>query len=203
MSDGNKKRKRPADKDKLPPPPKHAAAFDLDPSDWVFSSTQQLNEEHGHVGTETQAVADILAVDLPADEGEEAAEDGGAEEDAADADPNEGGSDEDDLDTPLGVRFARQSGGKGSFGKGSRARARATGRSRLAQASGPGAAANVQGAEEESRGGDPARKAGTRAGVAQRFSVRHLQSHPERPVKLHKGTPLPGAMPHSVQAQKK
>ena len=34
-------------------------------------------------------------------------------------------------------------------------------------------------------------------GVAERFSVRQLVRHPERPVVLHKGTPLPGSLPPS------
>lgn len=47
-------------------------------------------------------------------------------------------------------------------------------------------------------GQQPASNAGRAAsarGVAARFSVRQLQRHPERPVVVHKGTPLPGALP--------
>lgn len=55
------------------------------------------------VGSETQAVADILAIDLPADR-----------------EWSENGDDAEDLDTPLSVRMARQSSGKrqkvGEFG---------------------------------------------------------------------------------------
>lgn len=38
--------------------------------------------------------------------------------------------------------------------------------------------------------------------VAERFSVRQLVQHPERPVVLHKGTPLPGSLPSSPVEEK-
>jgi hypothetical protein len=44
---------------------------------------------------------------------------------------------------------------------------------------------------------DAGRAAAAR-GVAARFSVRQLERHPERPVVVHKGTPLPGVLPPSA-----
>ena len=248
-----------------PAVPKPAENFDLDPQDWFFSSTQQLNtdaeelqaaplsgskrhsrlrnlrasalhaplhaphqEDKGaaenssappalRVGTATQAVADILAIDLP-----------GENEDAW----NE--EDQNDLDTPLSERYARQSsrkrlrmGKEGSEEKNSGGR-----KSRLGQASYPDAAGAQEGLdidvaeaeyatqmdEEEPRSfenedddldidgledpnGPPRndisselQQAATAAvGVASRFSLRNLR--PDRPLQLHKGTPLVPILP--------
>ena len=173
---GTKKRKQ---RSSGPAPPKPAGEFDLDPTDWLFDSTQQLKEpgsgdpasagplsgpkRHSRlrrtrssartsgrlaaaatadvaeppnavmrVGTATQAVADILAIDLPADR--EWSE-----------------NDEDDLDTPLSVRMARQSSGKrqkvGETGVAVAGKAAGARQSRLARVSRP--VVNVEEKKEE------------------------------------------------------
>ena len=62
-------------------------------------------------------------------------------------------------------------------------------------------AADQQQQEEEEEEGDEQQQADRAAaaakGVAARFSVRQLVQHPERPVLLHTGTPLPGSAPTS------
>lgn len=164
-------------------------------------------------------------------------------------------AEEDELDTPLALRFAKSSaeraaswgsGGAGGAGGGPVGADR---RSRLALASGPreqeaGAAAEQDAIEEadseeeqaamqvdapaaaqqeehsegeqqaptqqqasaqqqqqqpegEEEAEQQAREAAAAKGVAARFSVRQLVQHPERPVVVHKGTPLAGALPTS------
>ena len=186
-------------------------------------------------------VANILTIDLPDDEPGQT--------------PGHACDEEDELDTPLALRFAKSSaeraaawgtgGSSGGRGTGSGAQrgggagpanAGADRRSRLALASGPRAqeaageqdmieeadsdseqaamqvdapAAEQQGQqreggqqapdqqqqEEADEGEQRAREAAAAKGVAARFSVRQLVKHPERPVLVHKGTPLPGALP--------
>lgn len=160
-------------------------------------------------GAETQAVADILAIDLH--------------------ERNLDDDDDDDLDTPLNVRFARKSlgggssaegaaGASGSGGLGAGQRQQQVGRSRLARASGPAPKEHQhQQAEEDEIEDVPTQedhkqqqqqqrpgsgRAGSAQGVAQRFSVRVLQAQIERPVLLHKGTPLQGAMPATTVKKK-
>ncbi len=267
-----------------PAPPKPAEEFDLNPSDWLFDSTKQLKEpgtggsnptdplsgpkRHSRlrrtrssartsgklaaaatadfaaepaagmrVGTATQAVADILAIDLPADR-----------------EWSEVGDDDEDLDTPLSVRMARQSSGKrqkigepgfvstaGKTGVKSTEGGAANRRSRLANSSkatevenkAEHKAVEEEKVEEEKKPETqeeeldeieddydmdvdealatqqvqaehkeptpaPAPKPAPRARkqtkkkaappVAVRFSMRNL--HPERPMLVHKGTPL-------------
>lgn len=195
--------------------------------------------------TEVQ-VANILTIDLPDDEPGHT--------------PGPAGEEEDELDTPLALRFAKSSAERAAaWGSGGSSGGRAAGsgvprgggagpagaaaadrRSRLALASGPReqeakavdeqdameeadsdseqAAMQVdeptaaqqeqqvgedqqppgqqQQQQEEADGGEQrAREAAAAKGVAARFSVRQLVQHPERPVLVHKGTPLPGALP--------
>lgn len=167
------------------------------------------------LGTATQAVADILALDLPGLDPEVYLED----------DTPQG----DDLDTPLSLRCARQ-----SLRRHRGPVAAPPGCSRLARgaSSGPtrkpnaapfggeaGADAQEQAeaspvleaeaqADEEAEDFPAEQTAGRRASlhpliVASRFSLRQLQTHPERPVLLHKGTPLPGAVPASTVRKSK
>lgn len=197
-------------------PPAPSATYDLDPSDWVFSSSQQLEESerisagvvaaptrgnrlrrrpahrkaasarevggtgktmkknlktdpdmdilHAGIGSATQAVADILAIDLP---GEERMGDG------------VGDSDEE-LDTPLSVRMARS-----RFPNDTQRPVGA--KSRLAKASGPAA-------KGENGPNKPPTNTKTGVPAGQRFSVRQLYRNPQRPVALHKGTPPPGVL---------
>ena len=58
-----------------------------------------------------------------------------------------------------------------------------------------------EGAAEEAAE-EHVREAATAKGVAARFSVRQLVQHPERPVVVHKGTPLAGALPSSPAGSK-
>ncbi|KAL4430735.1 hypothetical protein ABPG75_005991 [Micractinium tetrahymenae] len=183
----------------------------------------------GAVGTETQAVANILTVDLPDFElGRTPGGSAGAAEE----------EEEDELDTPLALRFAKSSAeraaawGSGGSGRGSEERRGAGGpgggdrRSRLALASGPnqGQQFEQQQQQQEPEGMDvdePAPPGGQQAqeeqqqdeqqgvqaaaaakGVAERFSIRQLARHPERPVVVHKGTPLPGSAPSSLAEDK-
>eukprot|EP00887_Chlorella_sp_A99_P005336 scaffold1.g5336.t1 len=230
---------------------------------------QQGRHAYSGVGSATQAVANILTVDLPeeinlAEEGED-----------------------DELDTPLSVRFARSGSkprGSGPAGghpwpvaspgasapeaaagaavaaaTGPAAAERAGGRSRLARASGPreeaapaqeaaGAGLGKEGAveameedpqptptreqqqqqrqqqqqqPEAEQADEPAAEAGQAAeaseerqrrqeaqaearrkqGVAARFSTRQLERHPDKPLLLHKATPLPGAEPPPSDAK--
>jgi hypothetical protein len=199
-------------------PPKPAENFELDAGDWAFSSSQQIKggaeqrqrtsgepsatprggqgntrgarraEPEGErpiqAGSATQAVADILALDLPG-----------------------GGDEEDDLDTPLGERFARRAGSLGSKRRRSPAADTAPAgggaRSRLAQASGPGGAAGEEDAEEVPRTQAPGPRPANAPAAAKpapsvRFSVRQLEGHRERPVAILKGTPLPGTTPRQA-----
>ena len=204
-------------------------------------------------------VANILTIDLPDDDPGHT--------------PGPGGEEEDELDTPLALRFAKSSaeraaawgsgGSSGGRGGGSGARrggaagpagAAADRRSRLALASGPreqsaeaaaeqdaiedadseseqaamqvDAPAVAQREQQEGEGDQQApgqqqqqqqqeedeaeqdgeerraQEAAAAKGVAARFSVRQLVQHPERPVLVHKGTPLPGALPSPGSGEK-
>ena len=208
-----------------------------------------------HCATTAAKVANILTIDLPDDEPGHT--------------PGPAGEEEDELDTPLALRFAKSSAERAAaWGSGGSSGGRAAGsgaprgggggpagaaaadrRSRLALASGPReqepeaagdqdaieeadsdgeqAAMQVDGPtaaqqeqqvgedqqppgqqqqqqqQEEADGGEQrAREAATVKGVAARFSVRQLVQHPERPVLVHKGTPLPGALPSPGDSDK-
>lgn len=246
-----------------PAPPKPAENFDLDPTDFLFSSTQQLNNAtEGGVGTDpaaplsgtkrhtklrnlrasarhaqhentaaagvekspllplragtaTQAVADILAIDLPGENDEQ-----------------EWSGGDSDLDTPLSERYARRRSGNRALHLDAEEK-KSKGTSRLAQASSPGRGAEAAGIgaakhgqhEHEALGAredgsdhtmqsygeiqtaedhsgpsseeEAAQAAAAAVGIASRFSLRNL--HPERPLKLHKGTPLVPIQPVVTQ----
>jgi hypothetical protein len=122
-------------------------------------------------GRSTQQVADILCIDLPV--GDDRNMDGG-----------------DDLDTPLSVRVAKKK--KEEL---------------IEEKNGDG---EMEEEEEEEEEPQPNKETAARAApannnnrkqkkpkppLAMRFSVRQLRVYPERPVLLHKGTPLPGCEP--------
>lgn len=173
-------------------------------------------------------VANILTVDLP--DFEPGCTPGGSSHAA-------GEEEQDELDTPLALRFAKSSAeraaawGSGGSSRGSEERRGPGGvdrRSRLALASGPNEGRHGEAAEgspaepaklqepEAMDVGEPASAEGQQMpegqlqakqqavmaavaakGVAERFSIRQLARHPERPVVVHKGTPLPGSAPSS------
>lgn len=103
--------------------------------------------------------------------------------------PGDGVDGGDDLDTPLSVRVARKSksplplGGKQDY---------FAGQTRFGRA--------ATGSQEQEPIQQP--KKTDNKPVAQRFSVRQLHRHPEKPVLLHKGTPLPGALPPKTVEKK-
>jgi hypothetical protein len=167
------------------PPPPLAPGADEDAEDWPDDAEPAAAAAApAAAGAETQAVADILALNLPA----EAAEEEEEEEEEEDGISDE---EEEDLDTPLAGRFApRRSTGGGAkrCAASPAAAARLVSRSRLAAASGPALPAPAP-----APAAAPAAR--RRPAPPARFSVRQLVTHPERPVPLHKGTPLPGAMP--------